>query len=354
MKKRRFLSLLMAIVLVIGLLPLNAFAASNTGTGISVTTNPNHFIRRVNHHGSEYTYKPPLINGKWGYCVDFGFSYNSEDANFRNSYSWTHATGAEAEELLERALLISGMDNFSPEVVENAKWLMSYINQHYSLSDNELGEWMMCVQTYLWDNMERKAYGDTADVGSNVDDGGYAYPETYERYKRMYTDLLSLKAAEDVDLQNQVAANAAEGKESYIAVDPASQWAVYATSSISGRQGFFNYNEKRIVIVGDLPDEPTTPPSGEDGVVTITKRDSRTNEPLAGATYRIEGIDQAYDNSVTTGRSGVAVVEELFSGSYKIYEENPPEGYLPSNEVQTIHYDGEREINVTFFNDPQD
>ena len=354
MKKRSVFSLLLAIVLIVSMLPMSVFAASNAGTGIAVTSNPNHWIRRTNHHGYDYTYKPPLINGKWGYCVDFGFSYNSEDASFRNSYSWTHATGAEAEELLARALLISGMDHFSNEVTENAKWLMSYINQHYTLSDNELGEWMMCVQTYLWDNMERKAYGDTADVGSNVDDGGYAYPETYERYKRMYTDLLSLKAAEDVDLQNRVAAYVAEGHRAYIAVDPDTQWAVYATSSISGRQGFFNYNEKRIVIEGDRPEQPDnpSPPSGEDGVVTITKRDSRTNEPLAGATYRIEGIDQAYDNSVTTGRSGVAVVEELFSGSYKIYEENPPEGYLPSNEVQTIHYDGEREINVTFFNDP--
>ena len=209
----------------------------------------------------------------------------------------------------------------------------------------------MCVQTYLWDNMERKAYGDTADVGSNVDDGGYAYPETYERYKRMYTDLLSLKAAEDVDLQNQVADFVSQGISAYITVDPNSQWAVYATSSISGRQGFFNYCEKRVVLSGDLPDDPIEHPS-EDGVVTITKRDSRTNEPLAGATYRIEGIDQAYDNSVTTGRSGVAVVEELFSGSYKIYEENPPEGYLPSNEVQTIQSMANPTINVTFFTDP--
>jgi uncharacterized surface anchored protein len=352
MKRGRLLSLLMVIALIIGLLPLNALAVSNTGTGISVTTNPNHFIRRVNHHGSEYTYKPPLIDGKWGYCVDFGYSYNSEDANFRSSYSWTHATGAEAEDLLDRALIISGMADFSPEVVENAKWLMSYINQHYTLADNELGAWLMTVQTYLWDNMERKAYGDTADAGSNVDDGGYADVSRYERYKELYTWLLTLKAEEDVDLQNQVAELTAQGIDAYIAVDPASQWAVYATSSISGRQGFFNYNETRIIISGERPEDPDIPPSGEGGVLTITKRDSKTNAPLAGATYRIEGIDQAYDNSVTTGRDGMASVEELFSGSYKIYEISPPEGYLLSNEVQTVHYDGERSINVTFCNDP--
>ena len=102
MKKGRFLLLLLVIVFIIGLLPTTVFAASNTGTGIAVTTNPNHWIRRTNHHGYDYTYKPPLINGKWGYCVDFGFSYNSEDANFRNSYSWTHATGTEAKDLLNQ------------------------------------------------------------------------------------------------------------------------------------------------------------------------------------------------------------------------------------------------------------
>lgn len=220
MKKGRLLSLLLAIVLIASLLPLNAFAASNTGNGISVTTNPSHFIRRVNHHDSEYVYKPPLVDGKRAYCVDFGYSYNSEDANFRSSYNWTHATGAEAEDLLERALLISGMDNFSPEVVENAKWLMSYINQHYTLADNELGAWLMTVQTYLWDNMERKAYGDTADANSNVDDGGYADVTRYERYKELYTWLLTIKEEEDQDFQNVIDNYAAQGIDSYIAVDP--------------------------------------------------------------------------------------------------------------------------------------
>ena len=75
------------------------------------------------------------------------------------------------------------------------------------------------------------------------------------------------------------------------------------------RQGFFNYNEDRKIIVGDIPDEPDVPDEGEPGIVTITKRDSRTQQPLAGPTYRIEGIDNGYTNSVTTGRSGVAVVE---------------------------------------------
>ncbi len=349
MKKRRLLSILISALLIVGLIPTTAFAATTTGTGISYSTNTNHWIQRTNHSSQTYTYKFPLIDGKWGYCVDFGFSY-STNPSFLSTYDWTYATGADAEALLERAVTISSMNEYSDEVLDNVKWLMSYINQHYSLDEADLGAYMMCVQTYVWDNMTRKSYGDTSD-GGQIDDGGYADPATYEKYKRMYTDLLTIKAEEDAELQRQIAEYAAQGIDAYVAADPATQWAVYAISSVSGRQGFFNYNEKRVIIVGDAPekepDDPTAP-----GIVTITKRDSKTNAPLAGATYRIEGIDNGYTNSVTTGSSGVAVVEGLLPGSFEVFEEAPPEGYLPSDEVQTFHFDGQTAVNLTFLNDP--
>ena len=349
--KKRPLPLLLTVIALFSLLPTVALAATTTGSSISYTTNTNHWIQRTNHSGQTYTYKFPLIDGKWGYCVDFGFSY-STNPSFLSTYDWTYATGADAEALLERAVTISGMNEYSDEVLDNVKWLMSYINQHYSLDEADLGAYMMCVQTYVWDNMSRKAYGDTSD-GGQIDDGGYADPATYEKYVRMYTDLLTIKAEEDAELQRQIADYAEQGIDAYVIADPNSQWAVYAVSSISGRQGFFNYNEERVVNVGEKPgDEPDLPDEGEPGIVTITKRDSRTQQPLAGATYRIEGIDNGYTNSVTTGRSGVAVVEGLLPGSFEVFEEAPPEGYLPSGEVQTFHYDGQTAVNLTFLNDP--
>ena len=350
MKKRSLLLILITALLVVGLIPTVAFAATTTGSSISYTTNTNHWIQRTNHSGQTYTYKFPLIDGKWGYCVDFGFSY-STNPSFLSTYDWTYATGADAEALLERAVTISGMNEYSEEVLDNVKWLMSYINQHYSLDEADLGAYMMCVQTYVWDNMSRKSYGDTSD-GGQIDDGGYADPATYEKYVRMYTDLLTIKAEEDAELQRQIAYYAEQGIDAYVAADPATQWAVYAISSVSGRQGFFNYNEVRKIIVGDIPGEPVPPAEDEPGSVTITKRDSKTNEPLAGATYRIKGIDNGYTNSVTTGSSGIAVVEGLLPGSYEVFEEAPPEGYLPSDEVQTFHYDGQTAVNLTFLNDP--
>ena len=349
--KKRLLPLLLAVIALFSLLPTVALAATTTGSSISYTTNTNHWIQRTNHSGQTYTYKFPLIDGKWGYCVDFGFSY-STNPSFLSTYDWTYATGADAEALLERAVTVSGMYEYSDEVLDNVKWLMSYISQHYSLDEADLGAYMMCVQTYVWDNMSRKAYGDTSD-GGQIDDGGYADPATYEKYVRMYTDLLTIKAEEDAELQRQIADYAEQGIDAYVAADPGSQWAVYAISSISGRQGFFNYNEERVVNVGEKPgDEPDLPDEGEPGIVTITKRDSKTQQPLAGATYRIEGIDNGYTNSVTTGSSGVAVVEGLLPGNFEVFEEAPPEGYLPSGEVQTFHYDGQTAVNLTFLNDP--
>ena len=350
MTKRRLLSWLLIAAVLCGLLSIQAFAASSTGSGISYSTNTNHWIGRTSINGNNYMYKPPLVDGKWAYCVDFGYSYNPDKPSTLASYQWTHSTGEDAEALLERAVTISGMHEFSEEVLDNAKWLMSYINQHYSLDEADLGAYMMCVQTYLWDNMTRKAYGDTSD-GGHIDDGGYTDMSTYEKYKRMYTDLLTIKAEEDAVLQRQIADYAQQGIDAYVAPDPASQWAVYAISTVSGRQGFFNYNEVRKVVVGDIPDEPEIPDES-DGVLTITKRDSKTNDPLGGATYRIEGIDSGYVNSVTTGSNGIASVEDLLPGSYRVFEESPPEGYLPSDEVQTFHFDGQRAVNLTFTNDP--
>ena len=253
--KKRLLPLLLTVIVLFSLLPTVALAATTTGSSISYTTNANHWIQRTNHSGQTYTYKFPLIDGKWGYCVDFGFSY-STNPSFLSTYDWTYATGADAEALLERAVTVSGMYEYSDEVLDNVKWLMSYINQHYSLDEADLGAYMMCVQTYVWDNMSRKAYGDTSD-GGQIDDGGYADPATYEKYVRMYTDLLTIKAEEDAELQRQIADYAEQGIDAYVTADllgfpvlwaglQAVAWAVLAALLLTGA-GFVSVRKRRAV-----------------------------------------------------------------------------------------------------------
>ena len=49
---------------------------------------------------------------------------------------------------------------------------------------------------------------------------------------------MTIKAEEDAELQRQIAEYAAQGIDAYVAADPATQWAVYAISSVSGDRGF--------------------------------------------------------------------------------------------------------------------
>ena len=363
MRKHRFLSLFLTMLMVTGLLVTVAAAATTTGTGIGVSNDTNHWINRINTNGKEYVYKPALLDGRLVYCVDFGYSFNSKSEAFRAGYKWEKGTGADADAVLQRALTISGMGDFTPEVLENAKWMMSYVNRTYPMSEPQLGQAMMSVQTYLWDNMQKKEYGDVSDEDSNIDDGGYADQTSYQIYQNFYNTLLQLKAEEDAALEAEVAAFAAQGINAYITVDRDSQWAIYATAGGSGRQSFFNYHEKRIVAHGDIPDEPTTPGDPTDpgdpgdpgdSPLIIRKLCSKTNRLLPGATFRIEGIDVTLDTTVTTGADGCAYLEgdALPKGSYRVSELDPPEGFLPSGQVETIHFDGESPITVSFVNDP--
>ena len=62
--KHRLLSLLLTLVTVLSLLPTAAFAASNTGSGLKITTNQAYWSTRLLANGTPYSYRPPLVDGK--------------------------------------------------------------------------------------------------------------------------------------------------------------------------------------------------------------------------------------------------------------------------------------------------
>ena len=59
--KHRLLSLLLTLVTVLSLLPTAAFAASNTGSGLKITTNQAYWSTRLLANGTPYSYRPPLV-----------------------------------------------------------------------------------------------------------------------------------------------------------------------------------------------------------------------------------------------------------------------------------------------------
>ena len=54
--KHRLLSLLLTLVTILSLLPTAAFAASNTGSGLKITTNQAYWSTRLLANGTPYSY----------------------------------------------------------------------------------------------------------------------------------------------------------------------------------------------------------------------------------------------------------------------------------------------------------
>ncbi len=77
--KHRLLSLLLTLVTILSLLPTAAFAASNTGSGLKITTNQAYWSTRLLANGTPYSYRPPLVDGKLVYCMDSGLGYRRAD-----------------------------------------------------------------------------------------------------------------------------------------------------------------------------------------------------------------------------------------------------------------------------------
>ena len=175
--KKRIVSMLLVLVTLLTILPTSAFAATSTGTGITPTTNPDRWTTRLTSTGQPYSYRPPMAAGKQLYCMDLGYSYRYGTASFLNSYSYTSATGADADALWEKAIAKTGLGEMDAITKENVKWMMSYIADY---TGEIPGSLFMALQTYIWDNQSDKSAG--GETSGDIDAGGVANADTYETY----------------------------------------------------------------------------------------------------------------------------------------------------------------------------
>ena len=194
--RTKCLSLLLALVTILSLLPTAAFAASNTGSGLKITTNQAYWSTRLLANGTPYSYRPPLVDGKLVYCMDSGLGYHYATPSYLNSFTWTSGTGADADAVLQSAVTNSGLSEMDAATVENVKWMMTYLNDCKS---SNVGQLFMAVQTYVWENQSYKG-----EPGGDGDAGGYANADTYELYLSLIDSLLAKKAAEDAEFQRQI------------------------------------------------------------------------------------------------------------------------------------------------------
>ena len=342
---------MLALLTLLTLLPTSALAASGSGTGIKATTDPNLWSTRLTSTGQQYSYRPPMAAGKQLYCMDLGYSYRYGTASFLNSYSYTSATGADADALWEKAVAKTGLGEMDAAVKENVKWMMSYIADY---TGDIPGSLFMALQTYIWDHQSDKSAG--GDTSGDIDAGGFANADTYETYVGYYNWMLAQKAKEDAELQKQIEEYTAQGKQASIVEDMSGKWAVLATSGTAGRQSFFAYHAARKVVTDDKPeggDNPPPPVAG-DGDITFKKVIAGTIHGLDGAVFNIYRDGQIVGSDVTKN-GGIIEVKDVTKGLWTFVEVEAPEGYALDPTPHSVYVDvtdGDKQYTVSASNSP--
>ena len=346
MKKIRtkFLSLLLALVTILSLLPTSVLAASKTGSGIQITQNQAYWSTRLLANGTPYSYRPPLVDGKLVYCMDSGLGYHYATPSYLNSFTWTSASGADADAVLQSALTNSGLSEMDAMTVENVKWMMTYLND---CKASNVGQLFMATQTYIWESQSYKG-----EPGGDGDAGGYANADTYDLYLSLIDWLLEQKAQEDAEFQRQIEEYTAQGKSASIVEDESAKWAVYAISSNRKNQSFFNYYGPRKLSVGEAkPDQPEQPAGGT-GKITLKKTAGGTTTGLPGARYSIYFNGQIVGSDITDAQ-GELHIEDAATGLWTFVETAAPSGYCVDPTPKSVYVDvseGDREYTVAAVN----
>ena len=344
--KKRLLSLLLTLVTILSLLPTAAFAASNTGSGLKITTNQAYWSTRLLANGTPYSYRPPLVDGKLVYCMDSGLGYHYATASYLNSFTWTSGTGADADAVLQSAVTNSGLSEMDAATAENVKWMMTYLND---CKASNVGQLFMAVQTYVWDHQSYKG-----EPGGDGDAGGYANADTYDLYLSLIDWLLEQKAQEDAKFQKQIEEYTAQGKSASIVEDDSAKWAVYAISSNRKNQSFFNYYGPRKLVTQDKPGgggEEPAPPAGV-GKIVLKKTAGGTTTGLAGARFSIYFNGQIVGSDITNAQ-GEIYVEDAATGLWSFVETSAPDGYCVDPTPKSVYVDvteGDREYTVAAVN----
>ena len=343
--RTRFLSAFLALLTLLTLLPTSALAASGSGTGIKPTTDPNLWSTRLTSTGQQYSYRPPTAAGKQLYCMDLGYSYRFGTASFLNSYTYKSATGTDSDTLWDSAVADTGLGEMDAITRENVKWMMTYITDY---KGDIPGSLFMALQTDIWDHQSNKSAG--GDTSGDIDAGGYANADTYETYLGYVNWLLAQKAKEDAEYQQQIEDYAAKGIIASVVEDENAKWAVYAKSSVKGRQSFFNYYAPRKLQVGKTPapEEPDHPPAG-DADITLKKVAAGTTRGLDGARFLIYRDGQIVGSDVTAN-GGIIEVNDVTKGLWSFVETEAPSGYCTDPTPISVYVDttdGDKQYTVT-------
>ena len=328
--RQRLLSALLALVCVLGLLPVSAFAATPDTIKMDDCT----------HNGVKYD-SPALgechlhqmhfgLNGKstMGFCAEKGKgmgwslegqtwgkpkAINDPTVSTMMAYFYAHSTGVFTDQA--KALGVDDVWSSDYTWTMNA-WVQAIVWRYKAglLSDpvTACAEELLCV----YNNLEHTSYSSIDDVM----DG------------RSFRD----RAQYILDL-------GAQGVWG--------ECAVYEYAYTGSSTSYHPANDVQAIMIGELN------VTRELYTLIIKKVDSTNpNKTLPGARFKVASENGAYSKEVVTGSDGTVTVPQLDAGTYAVTELEAPEGYEIDNagpQYVVLPNGSNKTVTVTFSDTPE-
>ncbi len=377
----RALSLLLALVCVLGVLPLSAFAASGLSSAPGSITQRSSDYMKIGGKSVRYRAASSVINNVGlPYVFDEQVTVPGLDAPVRALCAYQKGTLGPAA---------NGQKWDFKNEVNNAslKVLLTYIYAHtygnFTEAGNAIGLehwnnywsdiWFMVAQAMSW----YYEHGIIKDVNSDkegfIEQASEEFIAAMKLYHQTYGQSSWITNWDSIGTHSIIDSKDG-GTTGYSAYDYIAagvnlvmehsdyypnyhlwiyEWDKSQPWKLAGQSG--TPMQHLLIAVPD-PEQPDT------GTVqlTVKKLEAGTSKPMSGVTFTIKSADESGDFSVTrtTGEDGTITLTKeadgLTAGQYLITEDAVPEGYVAqtASQLVTVLPNGSANSVFTFFNEP--
>ena len=375
----RVISLLVAVVCVMGVLPLSAFATTGLSSAPASITQKSSDYMKIGGRSVRYKAASSVIN-------NVGLPYVFDEQVDVPGFGSTRALCAYQKGTLGPGA--NGQKWDFKEEVRNAslRVLLTYVYAHTYGSFTDAGNarglehwneywsniWFMVAQAMSW----YYEHGIIKDVNSDREGFKEQCAEEFVAAMRLYHDTYGqssfIKDWSKIGTHSIIdsADGGATGNSAYDYISTGVElvlnhpeyyhnyhlwiyeWDKSQPWKLAGQSGV---PMQRLLIA--VPDEQQEDTSVQ---LTVKKLEAGTNKPIPNVTFKVEGMDGDSAFSVTrkTGVDGTftltAEADDLIAGQYKITEDAVPEGYVAqtASQIVTVMPNGSANSVFTFYNEP--
>jgi uncharacterized surface anchored protein len=377
---KRAVSLLLALVCVMGVLPLSAFAATGLSSAPASITQKSSDYMKIGGRSVRYKAASSAINNVGlPYVFDEQVNVPGLDAPIRalcayqkgtlgpgaNGQKWNYTSEADSASLKVLLTYIYSCTYGDFTDAGNAVGL-----EHWTQYWSDI--WFLVAQAGSW----LYEHGTILDVNSNregfIEQMAEEFVAAMKLYHETYGQSSFIKDWSKIGTHSIIDSTdgGVTGNSAYdyvatgvnLVLDHPEyfheyhlwiyEWDKSQPWKLAGQSGV---PMQRLLIAVPDPD-----PKNDTVKLTVKKLEAGTNKPIPGVTFKVEGMDGNSDFSVTreTGADGTftltAEADDLIAGQYTITEVAAPEGYVAQTESQTVTVLPNSSVSntFTFYNTP--